>query len=323
MNAAVQSAVRELRGRGALTPAQTAFFGRVARGELVSVRWELQVALWAGVTMIATGTGVLVRERLASLGPLAVGAGIALGAALCFWYVARHAPAFSRAEVPSPTLAFDYVLLLGTLLAAADLAYLETRLKLLGPAWPWHLLIVALAQLALAYRYDARGVLSLGLASFAAWRGVALSSAGRTLLDGGSETLRLNALAVGAVYLLAGLAARRRGLKPHFEPVWTVLGLLLLLGAPVSGIFNQWRQPVGPWAALLALLAPATIAIAYRRRRADWFAIGVMAAYVGLMRAVAEISVFRDAGWLAFASLTTLAVLGLIVWAHRAWKEPE
>ena len=174
--------MERLRARGTLTDAQAAFFGRIARGELVSVRIELQVALWAGVTMVAAGAGVLVKENLAHLGPVTIGAGIALAAALCLWYVARAAPAFSWGAVASPTLAFDYVLLLGVLLIGTDLAYLETQFKILGPNWPWHLLLLSLIQLAFAFRYDSRAVLSLALASFAAWRGVALSFPGGALL---------------------------------------------------------------------------------------------------------------------------------------------
>ena len=143
------------------------------------MRFELQIALWAGVTLIAAGAGILVKDNLANLGPVTIGAGIALAAALCLWYVARTAPPFSWGPVASPTLAFDYVLLLGVLLIGTDLAYLETQFKILGPNWPWHLFLLSLIQLAFAFRYDSRAVLSLALASFAAWRGVALSFAGR------------------------------------------------------------------------------------------------------------------------------------------------
>ena len=41
-------------------------------------------------------------------------------------------------------LGADYVLLLGVLLVGADLAYIETQLRLLGPEWAYHLLVVAL-----------------------------------------------------------------------------------------------------------------------------------------------------------------------------------
>ena len=83
MNRNLHEAVARLRASGTLTDAQAAYFGRIARGELVSVRLELQVALWLGVTLVAGGAGLLVKEHLAQLGPLTIGAGIGLAAALC------------------------------------------------------------------------------------------------------------------------------------------------------------------------------------------------------------------------------------------------
>jgi hypothetical protein len=41
----------------------------------------------------------------------------------------------------------------------------------LGPYWPWHLLVVASAYAALAFRFDSKTLFSLALTSFAAWRG--------------------------------------------------------------------------------------------------------------------------------------------------------
>ncbi len=69
-------------------------------------------------------------------------------------------------------VAADYLLLLGVLLVGSDLAYVESRFRFLGPNWAYHLLVLSAIALAAAYRFDSRVVLSLGLSSFAAWRGL-------------------------------------------------------------------------------------------------------------------------------------------------------
>lgn len=311
--------IRRLHTQGILTDPQAAFFLRVARRDLVSVRLELQAALYAGVMLIVAGVGVLVRERLQNIGPVTIGLGIALGAAACFLYVARAAPPFSRSPAPSPTLAFDYILLLGVLLLGADLAYLEVQFQAFGPNWPWHLLIVALIQLVLAYRYDSRAVLSLALASFAAWRGVAVSFPFREVFASSTELIRFNALLCGALFLAAGLFGKARDLKAHFEPVWGNVGTALLLGSAVSGIFSS-RGTWEPfwWAALLAL-AGAAIVLAFRARRSDYFAQGVIAAYLGFLRLLAEFHL-AEAGFF-FISLSSLGVIALLVWAHRHMRD--
>jgi hypothetical protein len=72
-------------------------------------------------------------------------------------WVIRSAPPFSWGEVESPSVAFDYVLLLGLLLFASDLAYVEAQFTLLGPRWVHHLLVVASVYVVAAYRWDSRG----------------------------------------------------------------------------------------------------------------------------------------------------------------------
>jgi len=319
MNHPLLEAVGRLQARGVLSDAQAGFFGRIARGELVSVRLELQIALWAGVMMVAAGAGVLVKDNLAHLGPVTIGAGIACAAALCLGYVARAAAPFSWGPVASPTLAFDYVLLLGVLLIGTDLAYLETRYKLLGPGWPWHLLLLSLIQLAFAYRYDSRAVLSLALGSFAAWRGVAVSFTAGATFGWHQELIRVDALAVGALFLAAGILLERAGRKAHFEPAFGNLGLLLLLGAAVAGLYAGYGRLDETWIVVLGVTSVATIVLAYRARRSDYFAQGVIAAYLGFLRLAGELHL--EVGIFYLVSSGSFGILFLILWAHRRFKE--
>ena len=319
MNRSLLEFVGRLQARGTLTAAQAGHFGRIARGELVSVRLELQIALWAGVTLVAAGAGILVKENLAHLGPVTIGAGIACAAALCLWYVARVAPSFSWGPAASPTLAFDYVLLLGVLLIGTDLAYLETQYKLLGPNWPWHLFLLSLIQLAFAVRYDSRAVLTLALASFAAWRGVAISFPGGALFGRHEAAIRVNALAVGLMFVVAGLLMERAGRKAHFEPTFGNLGRLLLLGAAVAGVYGGYGALDIFWFSALVAISATIIALAYRARRSDYFAAGVIAAYLGFLRLAAELHL--QVGLFYLVSAGSFGVLLLILWAHRRFKE--
>ena len=181
--------------------------------------------------------GELVRQNLDRLGPVTITAALTVAALACLLWVARVAPPFSRGEAPSDRFGFDYVLLLGMLLVSADLAYVETQFTPLGASWPLHLLVVAGLAALLAFRYDSRTLFSLALASFAAWRGVAISlrAAGEAFWRGPSDELRMNALVCGAVFVLLGFLLGRGTVKPHFEPVATHLGWLLGLGALASG----------------------------------------------------------------------------------------
>lgn len=318
MSRSLQAGIERLRAAGTLSDAQAAYVIRVAAGGLISVRRELQVALWLGVTLIAAGAGVLVKENLGRLGPVTIAAGLGLAATLCLAHVARTSPRFSWGPVASPTLGFDYVLLLGVLLLGSELAYLETQFRILGPRWPWHLLLLSAIQLGFAFRYDSRAVLSLALASFAAWRGVALSFAAGALAGRHEQAIRVNALVVGALFLGAGALLARTGRKAHFEPTFGNLGLMLTLGAIVAGTFGE-RSPGGPWSAALAGAAAATIVLSWRARRADYFAQGVVAAYLGFLRLAAALHL--GSAMLYLVSAGSFGVLLLILRAHRSFKE--
>ena len=320
MNPDVASAIGQLRAAGVLAEEQAALFDRVARRRLVSVRFEIRALLYVGVLLLTSGVGLLVAEHHRQIGPLAVAGGIGLVVAACFVWVIRKAPAFSWEAVESPNVAFDYVLLLGLLLFASDLAYLEVQLSVLGPRWAYHLLVVALVYLLAAYRWDSRTVLSLALTTLAAWRGISLG-----LIPGSSgaldAALRANALALGALYLAAAVLSVRLGRKPHFEDVYANAGLLLALGALVSGTLDDQAA----WTAwLLALLVVAGVVmwLALGLGRTLYFAEGVVAVYLGLVRLLFEPFHSRESSIpFLLAALLGIGVLGLLGVAHRRMRE--
>ncbi len=322
MNPDVLAAIGRLRAEGLLAEGQAAFFGRVARRNLVSVRLEIRVLLYAGVLLLTTGVGLLVKEHQREIGPLTIASAIGLGAALCLFWVIRKGSPFSWGEVASPHVAFDYVLLLGLLLFASDLAYVEVQFTLLGPNWTWHLLVVAAVYLAAAYRWDSRTILGLALTTLVAWRGISIGPRNVSLWLGDVAGLRGNAIVLGALYVAAATLSVRLGKKPHFEAVFANTGLLLLLGALLSGVFfddSNW----GAW--LTALLAVTALLLwaSYRLGRTAYFAEGVVAAYVGLLRLIFEPVKGPEGGALAFlfAALLGAGALVLIVAAHRQMRD--
>jgi hypothetical protein len=315
VNSDVVLAIPALVESGALPPAAAPRLLRVARGELVSVHAELRALLYAGVLLLTAGVGLLVRQNLDRIGPVAVAAALGLAAAAALAWVARVAPPFSWQEVASPNLAFDYILLLGILLVAADLAYCEVQLGLPASQRQWHLLLVAgLAGLA-AFRFDSRVAFSLALGTFAAWRGVALADAATSRAWDAAGTWRWNAIACGILFAGLGLGLAHWRRKAHFEPVAVHLGCLLALG----GIAVGMEDPA--WGAALLLAGAALAGVAYRTRRFPLFAYGVVAAYVGLTRLLAALSHDAALGCLWFGASSAAVIAGLLA-AHRRMKEP-
>ncbi len=323
MNASpeVAEAVAALQAAGVLTAGECGRPGRVARGELVSVRSEIRAALYVGVLLVVSGAGLFLRDNVDRIGPSAIAGAVGLAAGACLAWAWRRSAPPSWGESASTHAAFDYVLLLGALLAAADLAWVETQTKLLGPGWPLHLLVVALFYGALAYRFDSRMLLSLALASFAAWRGLSLSVAHGSLGTGDAARLRWEALATGALFAALGIVAARAGKKAHFEDVWVNAGALLVLGGLLSGVFGSGEA----WPAwLLALLAvsAAIAAAAYRWKRTLPFAQAALAAYLGLLRGVFSGSGGAFEARFLLAAMLGGAALATIFFAQRRMRLP-
>src|SRR5262249_51131950 len=143
--------------------------------------------------------------------------------------------------------------------------------------------------LAAAYRFDSRTVLSLALSTFAAWRGVSASLPFSSAGPGNeAAAIRANALGCGLLFIAVGILSVRLRRKAHFEAVWTTLGLLLLFGGLLSGVFQADRTSWPLWEIPLFLCAAGTILVAYRLRRPLDFALGVLAAHLGSLRFLGE-----------------------------------
>ncbi len=311
MNPDVVAAITRLRAERVLSEPQAARFARVARREVVSVRIELRLLLYLGVVLLTSGVGLLVAQHHDAIGPVAIAATLALAGAGCLAWIARTSPPFSWGEVEVPSVAFDYVLLLGCLLLAADLGYVEAQFTVLGPRWPYHLLVVGMLEMLAAYRWDSRVVLGLSLTTLAAWRGVSVTL--HALGARASDDLRVNAIVIGLVYVVLAALAVRLDRKAHFEPVFANLGLLLVLGGLVSGVLDH--RSWGIWLVALLVVAGVVVAGAFRLGRSLAFAEGVAAAYLGVLRLLFE--GMPDSMAFLVAALMGAAVLIFVFAAHR------
>ncbi|HUM03725.1 MAG TPA: DUF2157 domain-containing protein [Thermoanaerobaculia bacterium] len=323
MQPEVVEAVGALREKGMLGDPPASHLLRVARGDLVSVRLEIRTLLYLGVLLLTTGVGLFLKENQNRIGPAAIASGLGLSAAACFVWVLRHAARFTWGRSPDPGVAHDYVLLLGLLLVASDLAYVEVHFRVFGPDWPFHLLAVSLLCLMAAFRWDSAVALGLALTSFAAWRGVSVNVLRGALGEGRPEETRWNAIVCGLAFVAIGVALVRAGKKPHFEEVWVNFGLLLLLGGLLSGVFGG-QTLWGVWLAALVAVSAVVVWRAFRAGKTLYFAEGVVAAYLGSLRLLFEAfrTLHSGSAFSFVVAASAAGVLALIVAAHRRMKAP-
>lgn len=319
MNPDVVSAIARLKADNVLSAGQAALFDRVARGQLVSVRFEIRALLYVGVLLLTSGVGILLSEHHQEIGPLAIAGGITLAAAACLVWVSRKRAPFSWDEVQSPNVAFDYVLLLGLLLLASDLAYVEVQFTVLGPHWAHHLLVVGAVYLVAAYVWDSQTVLGLALTTLAAWLGISVSVISGSLWAAQGGRVRVSALALGALYVVAAALSVQQKRKAHFEPIFANMGLLLLFGALASGALDGGPTSIW-WLAALLTVAGLVMWLSFHLGRSLYFAQAVVAAYVGLVRFLFEVFPFGGSLRYLLTALLGVGVLALLFAAHRKMK---
>lgn len=318
MNPEVAEAIGVLTEKEILSADQSATLLRVARRDLVSVRFELRALLYAGVLLLVSGVGLFLKENQERIGPVAIASLLVAAAVACFLFVFRRSPPFSWNASGEAHVASDYLLLLGVLLVGSDLGYVESRFRFLGANWAYHLLVLSVIAFAAAYRFDSRVVLSLALSSFAAWRGLSRQLPLESLFGDRQGEVRANALGCAALFLGAAFFSIRAKRKAHFEAVFAAFGWLLLFGGLLSGVFQEgsgWTL----WVIVTCIAAAAVIAFAYRFRRLFDFTVGVIAGYLALLRPLKAIIV-TDELFLIAVAVSSLAVVILLAATYRTMR---
>jgi hypothetical protein len=271
----IRADLERWRAAGAISAEQHDAIWTLVRTDRLSVFDELNALLYLGVLALAGGVGWTVRVHFARLGDAAILLPLTALLTACLTYCFRRAAAYSPAQVPAPTLAFDYVLYLGCLVFAVELWYVEFRFHLLQANWDGYLLASAVAYFALAYRFDNRLVLSLALGTLASWFGICSS---HFELFAGS--MRGPALAYGALVAAGGVSAYQAGVKRHFLETYLHIAVNVLLLALLSGVFDDGHQWL--WLLCLLVVGGGVIRAGVWFRRFVFVLYGVIYGYVGI-----------------------------------------
>jgi hypothetical protein len=290
---------------GVISHEQHDAIGAVVRKARFSVALEIHALLYLGVVSVAAGVLWTVQTHFASLGDAVIVLTLTLIVGICAWYCLTRARPYSPGEVESPTALFDYVLYLGCLIFATELAFIETRFALFGESWDVHVLVSAVLFFAAAYRFDNRFVLSLALSTLAAWFGIKLTQFG----FGSAGSLRVSALAYGALVAGMGAMLRRLDIKPHFVDTHLHVAATAAFVATTSGVSSGDADLF--YVAGLLMLAGVSVAYGVRHRQFAFVAYGALYPYAGL--SLRLIDGMSPTGVMAYGLLSGSAMILAIV----------
>jgi hypothetical protein len=261
------------------------------RRDVLSIGNELRLLAWAGVMLIASGAGIVVRKRFDDIGPLTVAAVIAAAAIGCYaWAALRRSAPLS-----------EYAVLLGALLVSADVGFVEYRWHLLGAGWHHHFLLLAAVHAGVAYWFGSRAVLSLSIAALAAWLGIE------------RHPQRGVDVAVASFACAAVLGVWRWvNRRPAFADVLEHFAAHLVFWGALGLTLTDHTRWLGVLIAVV--LAALSIAYGFRSRRELFVLYGYV--YGALAADLAVVSQLHDSSIPLFLLASTVAVIVAMVVTH-------
>jgi len=261
------------------------------RREVVPVGAELRTLAWAGVMLIATGVGIFIGRHLDDIGPLTIAVALGVLASACYVWVALK----PRAPLD------DYVILLGALLISADIGFIESQFHLLGEEWQRHFLLLAIVHAAAAYWFDSRAVLSLSIASLAAWFGVEQRNLFSTQVE-----LAERAFVCASAIVVWRVLNR----KPEFGPLFDQFAINIAFWGALILTANSDTKLLGLLVTLI--LAAAAVAWGFRQRRELFVMYSFVYTIIAINIVVAEL-------FLIFVS--TVAGIAALFVIHAAFQK--
>ena len=289
------------RDSGAISGDQYDVISTIVRKDRFSVFLELNALLYLGVLSFIAGIGWVIQAYVTTVGDDVIFSALTIILAACFYYCFSRARSYSPGQVESPTLAFDYILYLGCLTFGLEIGYLESRFHLMQAEWDYYLVISAGLFFVLAYRFDNRFVLSLGLSTLAGWFGIRMSRLGFFF----GSSLRPSALLYGAVVIAGAILLYGGNIKKHFTETYFHVAAIVLFGALLWGVFDEAATLY-----LFALLGLSAAAIGggIRFKRFAFVAYGIVFGYLGISaRVLTHVRIDTTVG------LTYLVVSGVLV----------
>jgi hypothetical protein len=274
--------LNQLHQQGLVPKEQNRIIADIEARRPFSLHWELRSILYVGILMLSSGLGLLIYENYDNLGHLTILGGIGLLCVAAFGYAVFVRPPWTPALTQSKSPFGDYTLVLGCLLFLSLEGYAQYEYTLFGTRYGLVTILPALLFLALAYRFDHRGVLGMGLTALMAWVGVTVRPLDLYLKTNFfDERVIYSALALSGLVIGVALVLERQKIKPHFMFTYLLVIGNLLLVALLAGIFNLDSLRL-----LFAVgLAAACVAFDWYARREQSFLFGLMAAvygYIGL-----------------------------------------
>lgn len=322
----IDTILEHLAGSKVISSRQKERILAIEQNPLFSIHWELRTLLYLGITLLSGGLGTLIYQNIDSIGHSVIVAVIAILCFAAFGYALWKRMAFSTEEVINPSPFADFALLLGCLLFVTLEGYLQYQYNLFGTRYGLVTFLPAILFIGLAYLFDHRGVLSMGLTALASWVGLAISPEKLFSNDFTNQNLLILAIILGIFLVLTGWLSERYSFKKHFAFTYFFLGGNLTAIASLAGLFNNEGKIIY----FLVIMSLAILGVMYAHQKQSFLflLLGVIYGYIafsyGLFTVLNSISseiTFLFSTLYFFATCAGIVVFFIKIKDILGWKK--
>ena len=282
-----------LKNNGFITPEQASSIEQFEKQKPFSLHWELRLILYLGIVLLTSGLGLLIYQNIDTIGHQAILAIIGALGIGCFYYTNKHKQPYQNTEVKHPSPFYDYIVLLGCLLAGIFVGYLQYQYQPFGYHYALLTLLLSMLYLVVACLYDHKGVLSLGITGIASTLGLTITP--MELLDNNdfsSMQLIIASVLLSGVLVAVAIVSRQKQIKAHFEITYHNFAMNLSCIALLGALFTQPLKLVS----FVALILVCVYYVSYAKNNQSFLflLLPVIYAYIALTYSV--FSILLDGG---------------------------
>ncbi len=267
--------------RNLINEDQYQFLEAIRTEKVISIYYELRLILYLGILLFTGGVGYFAYQNMGEIGHVVSMSLIGIAIIVGFRFISKFAKPYSDMEVTVSHAYFDYILILVSLLIISLFAYVQVYFGLVELLINWTSFISAALLLFMAYRYDNKALLSMGITALAAAAGISITPVNWVKGEwSATSDLYVVAILLGIALLIAEQVTYRTGIKKHFRFTLQNFGLILYLIGCTAAMFNSENGSL--YASLIIASAGFLAWYAWREKEFLFFLYSNISGYIAI-----------------------------------------
>jgi hypothetical protein len=268
--------------RGFITQSQFEEYKEHKSKGIFSLNAELLFLMYLAVILFTSGVGILIYQNIDSIGHLAIISTVLVLIVVCFYLSYKKAKPFSIQETKFESPIYDYIVLTGIILTCVLFSYIQFQYEIFGSDYRLVSLFSALASFVVAYFFDNRMALSIGLTGLTTFIGLTLTP--NKIFENeffSNPVLSLTGVALGVLIILWAIYASKNNIKKHFYFVFYTFAQHLIGICCIAGL-TQYKSY--NWILYIPFIIGLTYyfyKISYRYLETSFFVFTILYGFIG------------------------------------------